>query len=802
MSLEESNSGFGTPRNSKKFLLRNGPLPTPVSRPLPAIPQEANESKNYIPNQPTQHDTACETKKQSNRRAMSVQFTDNEKDRNNSKKVPRHQRLKSCRNVDEFRISVTSSSSKSSNDSSQTRRIWVRKQSIDTGQRFDSRPRALSMESFTEKQAKITELQKSRVQKELELALGSKDRSYNILAKIETPVELKLLTANTPLKKIKMMNLPQKPLPEPLDFEKTVDLTFKAILKVIPTEVETKVTDEEILKELSSVTILSSGEDTEDVLREDNFVSHENGNLFISPEVEPASSSKNCMDSGSQSSPSFKRESFHLHKARSRNYFDSSVDDCRRPRAQARVTLFGIPKDSNGVPQNMKPSYISQVQKVQSGKFLKGSVVDTKLQNQVAMLPSVGESQTESFSDMNSSDNIQSMRSSTVKNIHKLTKRGLSAGETKLKSVFVKSKTKEYEDTEPLIKKIIDLFFNRQTSSTLTNTEDQNFTVSKSPGTGSSYHTAKFYFNNRKCIVKNVCPHQFAHIRQLYNVEESELCSSICVEKLKGGVSAGKSGSFFFISPDKKFILKSLNSQEFDFLKEEFINEYVDHMTSNANSLLPRFFGCFKLQSRNSTHRFIIMNNVFNTPLELHQIFDLKGSTVNRRATKKEKAQKGCIYKDLDVIEMERSMWLDNNLRLILCLQLTEDAKFLAQMKVMDYSFLLGIAQMDTSNQNLLRSSLKDVSDNVDINEVNEKLVSRSIFQGDFGGILARTADGEPLEELYFVGIIDVLQQYTWQKEFETIVKSTRYERDKLSSVDAERYSNRFIQFILKEAVH
>ena len=34
---------------------------------------------------------------------------------------------------------------------------------------------------------------------------------------------------------------------------------------------------------------------------------------------------------------------------------------------------------------------------------------------------------------------------------------------------------------------------------------------------------------------------------------------------------------------------------------------------------------------------FVVMESVFNTKLKLHTIYDLKGSTVNRQATQKEK---------------------------------------------------------------------------------------------------------------------------------------------------------------------
>ena len=56
--------------------------------------------------------------------------------------------------------------------------------------------------------------------------------------------------------------------------------------------------------------------------------------------------------------------------------------------------------------------------------------------------------------------------------------------------------------------------------------------------------------------------------------------------------SAGKSGSFFFFSYDKKFILKTMNDNEMDiFIK--MLPDYLDHFIKYPNSLLARIYGIF-----------------------------------------------------------------------------------------------------------------------------------------------------------------------------------------------------------------
>jgi uncharacterized membrane protein len=83
--------------------------------------------------------------------------------------------------------------------------------------------------------------------------------------------------------------------------------------------------------------------------------------------------------------------------------------------------------------------------------------------------------------------------------------------------------------------------------------------------------------------------------------------------------------------------------------------------------------------------RFIVMGNIFNAEVPIHQQYDLKGSTQGRFVKNKAKA---LIWKDLDLdVELQLSDgWKDRLDR-----QLTADASFLEQQRVMDYSLLMGI---------------------------------------------------------------------------------------------------------------
>lgn len=60
----------------------------------------------------------------------------------------------------------------------------------------------------------------------------------------------------------------------------------------------------------------------------------------------------------------------------------------------------------------------------------------------------------------------------------------------------------------------------------------------------------------------------------------------------KAGESTGKSGSFFFFSFDKKFIIKTMFDHELDIFMEH-IEDYFLHFHEHPNSLMARIYGIF-----------------------------------------------------------------------------------------------------------------------------------------------------------------------------------------------------------------
>lgn len=103
----------------------------------------------------------------------------------------------------------------------------------------------------------------------------------------------------------------------------------------------------------------------------------------------------------------------------------------------------------------------------------------------------------------------------------------------------------------------------------------------------------------------------------------------------KAGEGAGRSGSFFFFSHDRKFIIKTISIEERDlFLK--LLPAFSDHYFQNKNSLLAKIFGVFTVKcDRMDDVHIMLMENTLRVKDEanLRYVFDLKGSLVDRKVT-------------------------------------------------------------------------------------------------------------------------------------------------------------------------
>lgn len=240
----------------------------------------------------------------------------------------------------------------------------------------------------------------------------------------------------------------------------------------------------------------------------------------------------------------------------------------------------------------------------------------------------------------------------------------------------------------------------------------------------------KYQFNdgdtNLSC--KIFYSEQFEAFRKACAVDESFIQSlSRCV---KWNSKGGKSGSNFLKTLDNRYILKELSKSELESFVSiaPFYFRYISQSTfNNLTTAIAKIFGFYQVEIKNSstgkTFRmdFLIMENLFYNR-KTTRIFDLKGSMRNRHV--KQTGKENEVLLDENMIEYiyESPVFVKEQLKKLLRGSLFNDTSFLSAMDVMDYSLVIGID--DTSNK-------------------------------------------------LYVGIIDWLRTFTWDKKVENWVKGS-----------------------------
>lgn len=288
---------------------------------------------------------------------------------------------------------------------------------------------------------------------------------------------------------------------------------------------------------------------------------------------------------------------------------------------------------------------------------------------------------------------------------------------------------------------------------------------------------------------KDFAPKVFAQIRAHFGITDEAYLSAFQSANIKPSKGEGKSGAFFIFTKCKQFILKTATMEERDFLWQ-MLPEYWNYLLKNPDTLLPRYYGVYSMKHEGpgGVTRFLVMNNLFNTPYEPVEIYDLKGSTLGRFTTPKQRSQGG-ILKDLDIKNDKRKLFLDEELARKFARSLKKDTNFLAEHNVMDYSLLLGIHYETPQNA-------QKTKDNLERLEQSKLILNHrpNIFQLDCNGKKCTKPDGTT--ETYYVGIIDILVQYENFKRAENMLKKVVYYKEEASVIHPKHYATRLFSFV------
>lgn len=150
----------------------------------------------------------------------------------------------------------------------------------------------------------------------------------------------------------------------------------------------------------------------------------------------------------------------------------------------------------------------------------------------------------------------------------------------------------------------------------------------------------------------------FEAIKEMDKVSADDILYSLNPELnrqqvFKAKESAGKSGSFFFFSFDRRFLIKTMNNAELKVFRN-CLPEYVMFLRENPDSMIARIYGVFTVQMEDITPVHLLFMHKMEAGKNIKNVFDLKGSIINR-IVEKQHITAGGTLKDVNLLDLKRT---------------------------------------------------------------------------------------------------------------------------------------------------
>ncbi|KAG7236990.1 hypothetical protein INR49_032921 [Caranx melampygus] len=352
---------------------------------------------------------------------------------------------------------------------------------------------------------------------------------------------------------------------------------------------------------------------------------------------------------------------------------------------------------------------------------------------------------------------------------------------------------------------------------------------------------------------KEYCPLVFRNLRERFGIDDQDFLNSLTRSAPLNSEAQGRSGARFHTSYDKRYVIKTISSEDVAEMHNILKKYHQFIVECHGNTLLPQFLGMYRLTVDGDETYMIVTRNVFS-----HR---LSGSTVAREASDKEKVQTPVVssdlllytqppppedvpprpksgnvqqrlqtlriatrfycamkhakelptYKDNDFINDGQKIYINEENKKMFLEKLRKDVEFLAQLKLMDYSLLVGIHDVERSEQEEVESEDNEAEEEGESDgggigtppdsPSNTLDSTKPLSPGEFDPAIdvyaIKSNESAPRKEVYFMAVIDILQHYDAKKKAAHAAKTVKHGAGaEISTVNPEQYSKRFYDFI------
>uniref|UniRef100_A0A672I7H6 Phosphatidylinositol 5-phosphate 4-kinase type-2 gamma n=1 Tax=Salarias fasciatus TaxID=181472 RepID=A0A672I7H6_SALFA len=318
---------------------------------------------------------------------------------------------------------------------------------------------------------------------------------------------------------------------------------------------------------------------------------------------------------------------------------------------------------------------------------------------------------------------------------------------------------------------------------------------------------------------KEYCPQVFRNLRERFGIEDLDY--QVSLTRSPPSRSAGDQDDCLLLnSYDRTLVVKQISSEDVADM-HSVLSEYHQHIVKcHGSTLLPQFLGMYRVSVDSEETYLMVMRNMFSHRLLVHRKYDLKGSLVAREASDKERGKELPTFKDVDFRNNMQKVYVSDEQKEKFMEKLNRDVEFLVQLKIMDYSLLLGIhdvgrAERAEDEEDEAPAEDEDDGENgaaagsygTSPEGIAGYLTScRPLGPGEFDPYVdvyaVHSCPGNnltcaPQREVYFMGLIDVLTQYDTKKKAAHAAKTVKHGAGaEISTVHPEQYAKRFRDFI------